>query len=53
MLGGGGLRIGVGGAVLLVLSLGTHGSSQQRVEWFRRGLKSGTVADCNTFAAAQ
>ena len=31
----------------------THGSSQQRVEWFQRGRKSGTVADCNTFAAAQ
>jgi hypothetical protein len=28
----------------------THGSSQQRVEWFQRGRKSGTVADCNTFA---
>lgn len=31
----------------------THGSSQQRVEWFQRGRKSGTVADCHTFAAAQ
>ncbi|MBP1690179.1 MAG: putative neutral zinc metallopeptidase [Deltaproteobacteria bacterium] len=31
----------------------THGSSQQRVGWFQRGRKSGTVADCNTFAAAQ
>ena len=31
----------------------THGSSQQRVAWFQRGRKSGTVADCNTFAAAQ
>jgi predicted metalloprotease len=30
----------------------THGSSQQRVEWFRRGMERGTVADCNTFAAA-
>jgi predicted metalloprotease len=31
----------------------THGSSQQRVEWFQRGMQKGTVADCNTFAAAQ
>jgi predicted metalloprotease len=27
----------------------THGSSQQRVEWFRRGLESGSTDSCNTF----
>jgi hypothetical protein len=27
----------------------THGSSQQRVTWFRRGLESGSVQQCNTF----
>jgi uncharacterized protein len=27
----------------------THGSSAQRVEWFRRGLESGSVKACNTF----
>ncbi len=27
----------------------THGSSAQRVGWFRRGLQQGTVAACNTF----
>lgn len=27
----------------------THGSSAERVEWFRRGLNEGTVAACNTF----
>jgi predicted metalloprotease len=26
----------------------THGSSAERVEWFRRGLTSGRIADCNT-----
>lgn len=29
----------------------THGSSAQRVRWFKQGLKSGSVLDCNTFRA--
>jgi len=28
----------------------THGSSAQRVEWFRRGLQSGDPGSCDTFA---
>jgi predicted metalloprotease len=28
----------------------THGTSEQRVQWLERGLKSGKVSDCNTFA---
>ncbi|MCK6424250.1 MAG: zinc metallopeptidase [Burkholderiaceae bacterium] len=31
----------------------THGSSAQRVRWFRRGFDSGRVQDCDTFAARQ
>jgi predicted metalloprotease len=27
----------------------THGSSAQRVSWFKRGLSSGQMADCDTF----
>lgn len=28
----------------------THGSSKQRVEWFKRGFQSGELAQCNSFA---
>lgn len=27
----------------------SHGSSEQRARWFRRGLDSGQFAQCNTF----
>lgn len=30
----------------------THGTSAQRVRWFRQGLERGTFAACDTFAAA-
>jgi predicted metalloprotease len=30
----------------------THGTSAQRVNWFKRGLANGKVADCDTFGAA-
>lgn len=29
----------------------THGSSEQRVRWFKRGIERGDVAQCDTFAA--
>jgi len=31
----------------------THGSSRQRMEWLKRGMRGGNPADCNTFAAVQ
>lgn len=31
----------------------THGTSAQRQSWFARGLQSGQMADCDTFAAAR
>ncbi|MBW4639734.1 MAG: neutral zinc metallopeptidase [Gloeocapsa sp. UFS-A4-WI-NPMV-4B04] len=30
----------------------THGSSAQRVQWFKRGIQTGEPAQCNTFEAA-
>jgi predicted metalloprotease len=30
----------------------THGSAQQRVSWFKRGLERGRLEDCDTFRAA-
>ena len=31
----------------------THGTSRQRVEWFRRGIENGDAGDCNTFDSEQ
>jgi predicted metalloprotease len=30
----------------------THGTSAQRVGWFKRGIANGRIADCDTFSAA-
>ena len=31
----------------------THGSSQQRMNWFRKGLDNGSIATCNTFDSTE
>jgi uncharacterized protein len=31
----------------------THGSAEQRVRWFRRGLEGGDLGQCDTFSAGQ
>jgi predicted metalloprotease len=45
------LQKGVGRGYVVPDSF-THGSSAQRVRWFKRGLASGDVASCDTFSAA-
>lgn len=30
----------------------THGTSEQRMKWFRRGFESGNVRECDTFSSA-
>ena len=37
----------------VVLDSFTHGSGDQRARWFKRGLDSGKLEQCNTFAAAE
>jgi hypothetical protein len=31
----------------------THGSSKQRVQWFRVGMESRQLSDCDTFARTE
>ncbi|MET0485324.1 MAG: neutral zinc metallopeptidase, partial [Candidatus Rokuibacteriota bacterium] len=31
----------------------THGSSAQRVQWFRRGFEAGEIRQCDTFASSR
>ena len=31
----------------------THGTSAQRVRWFKRGIEAGELRQCNTFEARQ
>ena len=31
----------------------THGSAEQRVRWFRRGLEAGDLNQCDTFSRGQ
>ena len=31
----------------------THGSAEQRVRWFRRGLETGDMQSCDTFNARE
>ena len=46
-------RIQQAGSGRVVPESFTHGSARQRTQWFRRGLESGDLKACDTFAAAQ
>jgi predicted metalloprotease len=37
----------------VVLDSFTHGSGGQRARWFKRGLDTGKLEQCNTFAATE
>ena len=45
-----GMSLGRGGAIGGVAESFTHGSSDQRVRWFKTGMASGRMADCDTFS---
>jgi predicted metalloprotease len=36
----------------VVLESFTHGSSKQRVRWFKRGMDSGRLKDCEPFSTS-
>jgi len=41
------------GAQQVVPESFTHGSSAQRVRWFKRGIETGDPGQCDTFTAAK
>lgn len=45
-------RLARAGGAAVVPDNFTHGTSQQRVQWFTRGLESGNVQACDTFSGA-
>lgn len=45
-------RLARAGGAAVVPDNFTHGTSQQRVQWFTRGLESGNVQSCDTFSGA-
>lgn len=45
-------RLARAGGAAVVPDNFTHGTSQQRVQWFTRGLESGNVQSCDTFSSA-
>ena len=54
---GGGFRVGGGsiglGSVAIAVLAGGICTSAQRVTWFKRGLQTGSVAQCDTFQSRE
>ncbi|HSK02877.1 MAG TPA: neutral zinc metallopeptidase [Kofleriaceae bacterium] len=46
-------KLGGGGSAAVDPETFTHGTSEQRVRWFRRGFETGRLEACDTFSVQE